>query len=592
MRHRRFLWQLFPLFLVIILLSLTAVMVTLNHSLREFHLGQRSRELSEKALGVAEQARGWAELSDAGRRDSLCVAMGERLGVRITLIDVDGVVLGDSRHPSPTMDNHAGRPEVSSALRGEPGNSIRFSDTVQYDSMYQAIPLRADGEVAGVLRLSVPLDDVAGETHRLTANLALAALAVALLGALLSLVIARRFSRRLERLRRGAERFASGDLNYRLPADPTVEIAGLADSMNAMAGQLAERIETIQSQHHELAAVFSSMVEGVLLVDEDGRIASFNEAAAELLRLDGTATSSDMLTAITGLTPLAEFIRRASVSTRPVEEDIILHEETDFVFLQAHGLRLEGSAKACRALIVLNDVTRLRKLEQVRRDFVANVSHELKTPVTSIMGFVDTLRDGAVDEPENARRFLDIISRQSHRLQAIIEDLLCLSRLEQGSGVVGRDIGFYDVSEVLAAAVQSCQVQADARGMTVVTDCEPGLRTRLDPDLMEQALVNLVDNAIKYCDEPDRIEIAARREDGNVLISVTDHGRGIGPEHLPRLFERFYRVDKARSRQQGGTGLGLAIVKHIALFHEGKVTVASTPGEGSCFTLRVPYVSE
>jgi two-component system phosphate regulon sensor histidine kinase PhoR len=227
----------------------------------------------------------------------------------------------------------------------------------------------------------------------------------------------------------------------------------------------------------------------------------------------------------------------------------------------------------------------------VRQDFVANVSHELKTPVTSIMGFVDTLRDGAIDEPENAQRFLDIISRQSHRLQAIIEDLLCLSRLEQGSGVAGRDLGSYGVSEVLSAAAQSCQMQADARGMNLRVDCDPQLRTRLDPDLMEQALVNLIDNAIKYSEGPGPIDISAGQVDDHVLITVRDRGRGIESQHLPRLFERFYRVDKARSREQGGTGLGLAIVKHIARFHDGQVTVMSRPGEGSQFTIHLPHLN-
>ncbi|MBC8425038.1 HAMP domain-containing protein [bacterium] len=589
MKRRRFLWQLFPLFLLIILLSLTAVMITVTRSLRDFHLEQRSRELREKAHGLEERAAVWAAVPEAARRDSLCRAMGDRLGARITLIAAAGVVLGDSRRSSATMDNHAGREEVAAALEGRVGSSVRYSHTVKYNSMYLAVPLPREGTADGVLRLSVPLDDVAGEARRLTGNLLLEALAVALLAALISLFVARRFSRRLERLRRGAERFADGDLQYRLPQESTTEIADLADGMNTMAGQLAERIATVQAQHRELAAVFSSMIEGVLVVDDDQRVVSLNDAAAGLLGLDRAAAEGAVLEEISRHPALARFIRRARMSLKPVEEDIALLSDDDNVFLQAHGLKLEGSARAQRVLIVLNDVTRLRKLEQVRQDFVANVSHELKTPVTSIMGFVDTLRDGAIDEPENAQRFLDIISRQSYRLQAIIEDLLCLSRLEQGSGAAGRDLGVYGVSEVLGAAVQSCQVQADARSMTLRVDCDPGLRTRLDPDLMEQALVNLIANAIKYNDEPGVIDISAAPVDDHVLITVRDRGRGIESQHLPRLFERFYRVDKARSREQGGTGLGLAIVKHIARFHDGQVTAMSRPGGGSQFTIPLPH---
>ncbi len=589
MKTRRFLWQLFPVFLIIILLSLAAVMVTVTRSLRDFHLDQRSRELHEKARGLSDHAMAWADLPAAAVRDSLCRDMGERLGSRITLIATDGVVLGDSRRSSTAMDNHAGREEVAAALEGRPGNSIRYSHTVKYNSMYSAIPLRRDGAPVGVLRLSVPLDDVAGETRRLTGNLLLEAVAVAVIAALISLLMARRFSRRLERLRRGAERFAAGDLQYRLPSDSTTEIAELADDMNDMARQLAERIAVVEAQHRELAAVFASMIEGVLVVDDDQRIVSMNDAAAELLGLDESQVLGAVLEEVCRHPALARFIRRAYVSSRPVEEDIALMSGDDTVHLQAHGLRLEGSSRARRVLVVLNDVTRLRKLEQVRQDFVANVSHELKTPVTSIMGFVDTLEDGAIDEPETARRFLSIIQRQSHRLQAIIEDLLCLSRLEQGSGAVSREVDVRPVCEVLHRAVQSCEPAAEAQGMDVVVDCPEGLRTRLDSDLMEQALVNLIENAVKYSGRPGRIDVSAGLVDDHVLITVRDHGSGIESQHLPRLFERFYRVDKARSREQGGTGLGLAIVKHIARFHDGQVTVMSRPGEGSQFTIHLPH---
>lgn len=590
MKTRRFLWQLFPLFLVIILLSLTAVMVIVSRSLREFHLDQRSRELNGKALGLSDQALGWIDLPAAAVRDSLCRSMGERLGVRITLIAPDGTVLGDSRRPSTVMDNHAGREEVAAALEGRSGNTVRYSRTVKYMSMYSAIPLRRGGESAGVLRLSMSLDDVAGEARRLSGELVIAAAAVAVLAALISLLMARRFSRRLERLRRGAERFAAGDLAYRLPTDTTAEIAELSDGMNTMARQLSERFAVVEAQHRELAAVFASMVEGVLVVDEQQRIVSMNDAAAGLLGLEEGRIEGAVLEEVCRHPALARFIRRAHVSSHPVEEDIALMTGDDPVYLQAHGLRLEGSAKARRVLVVLNDVTRLRRLEQVRRDFVANVSHELKTPVTSIMGFVETLQDGALDEPETARRFLDIIQRQSHRLQAIIEDLLCLSRLEQGSGAVGSDLAVRPVAEVFERAVQSCRPGADAAGMDLVVDCDPGLQTRLDADLMEQALVNLIENAVKYSGKPGRIDVGASRVDDHVLITVRDEGRGIESQHLPRLFERFYRVDKARSREQGGTGLGLAIVKHIARFHDGQVTVMSRPGEGSRFTIHLPHV--
>ncbi len=591
MNRRRFLWQLFPLFLLIIVLSLLAVMVTFSHSLRDFHLEQRSRELQEKAQAISEQALTWTTLARAVERDSLCRAMADRSGSRITLIATDGVVLGDSQRQSSTMDNHAGREEVAAALNGRAGHSIRYSKTVQYNSMYLALTLTRNDGIAGVLRLSVPLTDVEGEAAKLTRRLIFVAIIVAVISALISLLVARRFSAKLERLRHGAERFAGGELDYRLPSDPTAEIADLTTSMNTMAKQLAERMATVQAQHHELEAVFSSMTEGVLVIDDDQHIVSFNGAAAQLLGLDPKTKPGISLADISRQPALMNFLARVQSARAPLEEDIVLRAGDESKYLQVHGMRLQASAQARQVLVVLHDVTRLHNLEQVRRDFVANVSHELKTPVTAILGFVDTLREGAVDEPENARRFLDIIARQSYRLKTIIDDLLSLSQLEQGGGGMSDQLDVYRVGDVLSSAGQSCQMQATAKHTTLDIQCDPELKTRLDPDLMEQALINLIDNAIKYTDEPGSIQIGASRIDDHVMITIRDHGRGIEPQHLPRLFERFYRVDKARSRDQGGTGLGLAIVKHIARVHGGQVTVMSKPGDGSQFTIQIPWIA-
>lgn len=589
MKSSKFIWHLFPIQMLVILLSLAIFTIATIRSLRDFHMEQTECVLLEKANGIAGQTMTWLTDPRAATRDSLCRDMEGRLGARITFIAPDGNVLGDSRHVSALMENHANREEIASALQGRTGHSIRYSRTLKYNSLYQAIPLQQNGQVVGVLRLSHSLDDVENELMRLRNRIALSALAIAVLAAAASLLLARRISRPLERLRIGAQRFADGDLEYLLPDYSTSEIGNLADAMNSMAEQLADRIRTIEGQRNELASVFSSMVEGVLVIDEAMRIVTANEAAARLLAFDTQQVEGVSLTRIARHPALLGFAEKAMASRAVVEEDIELAADRETIHLQAHGLRLEGSVRAGRALIVLNDVTRLHRLEKVRQDFVANVSHELKTPVTSIKGFVETLQKGAIDDSEDARRFLTIIARQSDRLQAIIEDLLCLSRLEQGTDAVGRDLGIYKVAEVLSSAAQSCQMIADARQMHLHVDCDENLRTRLDPDLMEQAIVNLVDNAVKYSDQPGTISIRAEVVEDHVLISVQDSGRGIEAHHIPRLFERFYRVDKSRSRSQGGTGLGLAIVKHIARFHDGQVTVMSKPDEGSQFTIQIPW---
>jgi two-component system phosphate regulon sensor histidine kinase PhoR len=259
------------------------------------------------------------------------------------------------------------------------------------------------------------------------------------------------------------------------------------------------------------------------------------------------------------------------------------------LLLKVQGTMLhDGSGRTMGAVVVLNDVTRLRRLEEVRQDFVANVSHELKTPITSIKGFVETLLDDPAPSPDNVRRFLQIVEKQANRLDAIIEDLLSLSRLEQTKGAATLKIEQAPVLPVINAAVELCQHQADLRAIRIHVECAQELAARLNPPLLEQGLVNLINNAVKYSEDGQAVLIRAGEEDGMLVINVVDEGTGIHANELDRIFERFYRIDKARSRDLGGTGLGLSIVKHIAQAHAGSVSVISTPGEGSTFTLRVP----
>jgi two-component system phosphate regulon sensor histidine kinase PhoR len=258
-------------------------------------------------------------------------------------------------------------------------------------------------------------------------------------------------------------------------------------------------------------------------------------------------------------------------------------------FLQAHGTILhDAEDRGIGALVVLNDVTRIRKLESVRREFVANVAHEIRTPVTSIKGFVETLLDGALENPKNAEHFLNIIGRQAERLNAIIEDLLSLSRIEQETESAEIALKEGRIIDVLQAAVQLCEKKAAGKKIAVRLACEEDVSAKINPPLLEQALVNLIDNAINYSGRGSPVHVEAARGDTEIIIGVRDQGCGIAKQHLPRLFERFYRVDKARSRKLGGTGLGLAIVKHITQAHGGNVTVESTPGEGSTFRIHLP----
>jgi two-component system phosphate regulon sensor histidine kinase PhoR len=408
------------------------------------------------------------------------------------------------------------------------------------------------------------------------------ALAVAFVGFLAS----RKITRPLEDIRKCAGHLAKGDFSQAFPAEGCAEIRDLSSSMKEMALELRDRIDTIMGQRNRIDAILSSMAEGVIAVDNEKRVITANLAAEKMLDRLGTNLLGRSIQEVTRNTVLYKHIDGVlrGVGTSP--EEITLGEGGRVV--EAHGTELlDTSGVKIGALIVLNDVSDLRRLERVRRDFVANVSHELKTPVTAIKGFVEALLDGGIDDRGDAERFLGIIERHVNRLGALIDDLLTLARIEQG-GTSRIELMRQELKEVIETSVQLCSPKAGEKSITMEVNCPSNLAFPMDPFLMEQALVNLLDNAIKYSAPERSISITATAEDDSVTVSVSDQGYGIRKEHLQRIFERFYRVDKARSRNQGGTGLGLAIVKHIVQAHVGRITVESSPGKGSTFSMVLP----
>jgi two-component system phosphate regulon sensor histidine kinase PhoR len=331
------------------------------------------------------------------------------------------------------------------------------------------------------------------------------------------------------------------------------------------------------------------MIEAVLAVDPQRRVITMNQAAATLLAIPVGQALGNRIEQVVRLGGILEFIQRALDSSTPVVENLQIYAEEGERYLRAHGTRLlDGRGEDLGALVVLYDITRLHKLEIVRKEFAANVSHELKTPITSIKGFVETLLDGKLTDKEETSRFLKIIAQQTERLNAIVEDLLSLARLEQSIEREEITISRNNLYPVLEAAVSACTKEAESKGIVLQLECSEGLQGDLNPQLLEQAVVNLVDNAIKYSESQSEISITAKLQGRDIEVSVADQGCGIEEQYLPRLFERFYRVDKARSRALGGTGLGLAIVKHIALSLKGNVSVESRLGEGSTFFIRIP----
>jgi two-component system phosphate regulon sensor histidine kinase PhoR len=590
MRHKRLIWQIFPPFLVIILIALVAVTWVFSKSLTDFHIEETRRGLEAQAHMVADQVTGYLIAKDLTTLDILSKRLGEQSGTRLTVILPDGRVVADSEENPQQMNNHADRPEVIMAMRKEVGVKTRFSHTLQQEMMYVALPVLANGDIIGCVRTALPIASLADTLRGVLYPVIYSGLAIALVAALVSLWLSRRISRPLEEMKQGAQRFASGDLEGRLPGYPGEEMGGLADAMNQMAAQLDDRIRTVVRQRNEQEAVLASMVEGVLAIDKNEKILRINQAAADLLDIDPAAAVGRRIQEILRKPDIQNFITKALQSRSRIECNLTLFIHGNEHCLQGHGTPLkDAQGREIGALIVLHDITRLQRLENIRRDFVANVSHELKTPITAIKGSVETLLDGAVEDSDSTQRFLGIIARQSDRLNAIIEDLLALSRIEQGEEHAGIELTQTDLRGLLQSAVQSCQVKAQEKQIHLEMECPEALIANLNAPLLEQALVNLLDNAIKYSNEHSRVLINAKGNgSGPVTIEVRDWGCGIAREHLSRLFERFYRVDKARSRKLGGTGLGLAIVKHIIQAHNGRIEVDSTSGKGSTFTIHIP----
>ncbi len=588
MRRKRLFWQLYLWYVLIAVASVAVVTWYASRALRRFHETQMRASLQAPAILAAEQFRGALIAGDTQGIDSLAKRLGSEASTRLTVVLSDGTVVGDTDKDPAAMDLHDARPELIDALAGRIGTSIRYSITTKVDRMYVAAPVNSNGRVIGAVRVSVSTALI----EQTVRTVRLAILGVGLLTMMLALaaglMVIRRISRPLGELRTAAEKLAAGNLTHRVKIERPQEFASMAETFNQMAGQLHERIHALETERNERGAILASMVEGVLAVDRGQRLLEFNQVAANLLGVDPEADRGRTLTEAVRNPTLQELVDWVLEGGEPAEEEVVIFDGGER-FLQAHGSVLrDASGNAIGVLVVLHDVTRLRRLEQVRRDFAANVSHELKTPVTAIKGFVETLLDGALDNANDARRFLGIVAAQAERLGAIIEDLMELAHIEQQSEREQVALRAGKLREVLDSALDACRFQASEKNVKLELDCPKDVQARIDANLLERAVFNLLDNAVKYSPPGATVEVAVVRDSEELRIDVRDVGCGIAREHLPRIFERFYRVDKARSRQLGGTGLGLAIVKHIAQAHQGRASVNSKPGEGSTFSIHLP----
>jgi signal transduction histidine kinase len=505
--------------------------------------------------------------TDSLQWQTMVEGLARETQLRITLVAPDGRVVAESDEPAeavPRIENHRTRPEIAEALQGRVGSDRRHSATVNRPLLYVAVP-----GGPGVVRVAAPLQGVDAIVRRSQQSVVDAALVALLIGVILALIAARSVVKPLNDIGAATRSIASGTPPH-FPHSGIPDIDAVVRSLRDMQAQLEERFADLKRERAESAALVEAMAEGVVASDDRGHIVTANAAARRLLGYD----LEDALPALDQLFRVKaarEMVDALLEGRSVIERELDLDGQT--VLLTGRPLSHGG------ALLVLHDMTDLRKLEIVRRDFVANVSHELKTPLTSISGYAETLVHDSVD-PETSRRFLTVILANARRMQQLVDGLLDLSKIESG--------GWHPEPEVLDAAAVARESwtllanRAEYRQVEFETDVDPGAeRVYADADAFRTVLSNLLDNALRYTPPGGTITLRARREDGGVRVSVKDTGAGITSEHLHRIFERFYRADAARSRDEGGTGLGLAIVKHLVEAHEGKVSAESTIGLGT-----------
>jgi two-component system, OmpR family, phosphate regulon sensor histidine kinase PhoR len=510
---------------------------------------------------------------------ALTRAIAQAVRARVTVIARDGEVTGDSEVSGAELarlENHLERPEVQQALHKGIGSAIRYSATLHTDMMYLAVPFGT----GGIVRLALPLSEVDKTKSGLQKSLAAAFAAVVLLSLFLSYLISHLSSRNLREMAATASRIGRGELGTRVPVRSSDELGELANVLNDMARRIEGQMERISSEKNRLDAILVGMGEGVMVTDADAVVTLVNPAFCDLFGT-GAGVQGRQVLEISRHPDLFAACREVLSERRERRQEITLTAgKTTLV----HWVPLLENGTLRGAVAVFHDISALKRVEQIRRDFVANVSHELRTPVTVIKGYAETLLSGALaSDPARSAHFLGIIDKHAQRLSTLIGDLLALSELESGEIVMQPEP--VQLERAVQQALQLLELKSEEKGVTVKSQGLQNLpEVSADRSRLDQVLINLLDNAIKYSREGGTVTVSAVDEGGMVRVSVRDTGIGIPQKDLPRLFERFYRVDEARSRERGGTGLGLSIVKHIVQAHGGAVLVQSTPGEGAEFS--------
>lgn len=507
---------------------------------------------------------------------------------RLTIIDEDGIVLADSEKDYREMENHAYREEVASAIKGKPTTSLRYSNTMGMYYYYHAVPLNIN-DINGVLRVSIPVKEVENITLIMIGIIVFGTI----IGSIIAFIIAYFFTKKLmapiDDLTIAAMNIADGDYDNKIYVRQKDQIGQLADAFNKMNFNLRLNLWNLEQKNAQLESVITSMSSGLIAIDIDYKIVLYNDKFIDILDLEKKDLKTMLFYELTRNLEVIEVIEKSIEQQEYILEETKIYDgnEEKIIRISANPIKSrENKNKILGTVIMLEDITQIRKLENMRKDFVSNVTHELKTPLTSIKGFVETLKNGAIKE-DVATRFLDIIDIEVDRLTNLIQDILSLSEIESIIGDV--NTSKYNINEIITEVIEILKPEITDKGLDINLKIEDELETfNCNKDRIKQLLINIIDNSIKYTDEGS-ITIGCKKEHKNLVITVEDTGIGIRKEHLDRVFERFYRVDKGRSRKMGGTGLGLSIVKHIVELYNGTIDINSVEKVGTTIKIKLPY---
>jgi len=570
---KTFFYRIFTGYLTLIIF-LTVLILGFSYStVRKQFIETQIANLEDLNLSLASSLLPMINRRDYNSLDQLTKSLGHEIAARITIIDTTGKVLADSDRDPLTMQNHRHRPEVEQALTGGFGHAQRFSTTVEKDMFYVASLLMQHNQPVAVIRTSVYLSEVKNLLKQIMGQVIKIALLVIIMALSTAILLARRYSRPVSQLVEAANQVAQGNLEAHVTLDTGDELKELADNFNIMVMEIKRLLADIAHQRDELRTIVSAVPSGLLVLNADGRVAFYNQELQKITTLK--EPQDKFYWEIIREPQFTNFIKEIQSQGGDRSQEIVIGDKT---YLCSATKLTTGN----EIVMIFSNISELKAVQRLKRDFVVNVSHELRTPLTAIKGFVETLQE---ETAGSERRYLTIIARHTDRLINIVNDLLTLAEIEEKNQLEYETI---NLSNLINDTVKIFEEKLQAKELGIAVEVEPKLiKIKADPFKLQQVFINLLDNAIKYT-EKGAISIRARRQENQVQIVIQDTGCGISREHLPRIFERFYVVDKARSRQLGGTGLGLAIAKHIVLLHSGRIEVESELSKGTRFIITLP----